>query len=205
MSNHSQIQIGLLALLITVSMVAAGFWISLQFTSDTQVATASKPTAITLLSTTRALPIFTLTDQDKQAFTQTDFKHHWSIVFMGFTNCGHVCPTAMAEIRMIHDGVSKPLRVIFVSVDPDRDSPEIIGQFVKSFDKSFIGITGAPAEIEKLAAAFSAPYFVDKSDGRYIVDHSATLFLVDPTASLAGIISQPLEIDTIIKELNLLL
>ena len=205
MSNHSQIQIGLWALLITVSMVAAGFWISLQFTPDTSVATASKPTAITLLSTTRALPKITMVDQHIQTFTQMDFKGHWSLVFMGFTNCGHVCPTAMAEIRIIHDGVNEPLRVVFISVDPERDTPEIIGQFVESFDESFIGITGTHIEIEKLAAALSAPYFVDNSDGRYIVDHSAALFLIDPTASLAGVITQPLEINTIIEELNLLL
>lgn len=205
MNKIFRMHTGLSAVLIAVIMVAAGAWLSLQVTSSTQVATVSEPFTITLLSPTRALPMLTLIDHDAQTFTQTDFKDHWSLVFMGFTNCGHVCPTAMAEIRMIHDGVNIPLRVVFVSVDPDRDSPEIIGQFVKSFDESFIGITGAPAEIEKLAATFSAPYFVDNSDGRYIVDHSAALFLVDPTASLAGIISQPLEIDTIIKELNLLL
>ncbi len=205
MNKKSRILTGLSALLIAVIMMAAGAWISQQVTSSTQVATAPESSTITLLSPTRALPILAMVDQDEQTFTQTAFKDHWSIVFMGFTNCGHVCPTAMAEIRMIHAGVSKPLQVVFVSVDPDRDSPEIIGQFVASFDESFIGITGTHDEIEKLAAALSAPYLVDNSGGRYIVDHSAALFLIDPTASLAGIISQPLEIDIIIEELNLLL
>ena len=205
MKNNSQIQTGLWVLLITVIMVAAGAWVSLQISSTTQVATVSESSAITLLSATRELPKFTMADQNTQTFTQKDFKGRWSLVFMGFTNCGHVCPTAMAEIRMIHDGVNEPLRVVFISVDPERDTPEIIGQFVESFDESFIGITGTHSEIEKLAAAFSAPYFVDNSDGRYIVDHSAALFLVDPTASLAGVITQPLEIDTIIEELNLFL
>jgi protein SCO1 len=205
MNKNSQKLTGLWVLLITVIMVATGAWISRQISSKTQVATVSESSAITLLSTTRALPKLKMVDQNTQTFTQMDFKGHWSLVFMGFTNCGHVCPTAMAEIRMIHDGVNEPLRVVFISVDPERDTPEIIGQFVESFDESFIGITGTHIEIEKLAAALSAPYFVDNSGGSYIVDHSAALFLVDPTASLAGVITQPLEIDTIIEELNLFL
>jgi len=144
-------------------------------------------------------------DQDARPFGRAEFAGHWSLVFMGFTNCGDVCPTTMAKIRMIYDGLDEPLNVVFVSVDPDRDTPEIIGKFVAAFNPDFIGITGAPEQISKLAAAFGASYSVHRSGGAYTVNHSSALFLVDPAASVTGVITQPLQINALIEALNRLL
>jgi len=192
----------LLAAAITIT---AGIWAGLQITTDAPTATAPESSVITLLSPGRKLPPLEMLDQDARPFGRADFEGHWSLVFMGFTNCGDVCPTTMAKLRMIYDGIDAPLSIVFVSVDPDRDTPGIIGKFVTAFNPDFIGITGAPGQIGKLAAAFGTSYSIHRSADSYTVNHSSALFLVDPSASVAGVISQPLQINALIDALNRLL
>jgi len=192
-------------LLLAVIIIAASGWAGLHFITGPQFATMPESSAITLLPSGRKLPALEMVNQDAQPFGRVDFAGHWSLVFMGFTNCGDVCPTTMAKVSMIYDGVDKPLSIVFVSVDPDRDTPEIIGKFVAAFNPDFIGITGAPEQIGKLATAFGTSYSVRRSDDSYTVNHLSALFLVDPSASVAGVITQPLKINTLIEELNRLL
>jgi len=94
---------------------------------------------------------------------------------------------------------------LFVSVDPGRDTPAVIAKYVHAFDESFRGATGAPEQIEKLANALGAPYFVDASGERYIVDHSSAIFLINPDAALAATMTAPHEVEPITIELQELL
>jgi protein SCO1/2 len=185
--------------------LAAGLWLSLQLASNTKDRPAQVATAITVLPQPRSLPAIDMVDHHGLPFSNADLQGRWSIVFMGFTNCGHVCPMTMAKLRIIHDGVEKPLRVVFLSVDPGRDSPEEIHRYISGFGDRFTGITGDAAVIDDLASALGAPFFVDDAEGTYTVDHASALFLIDPSASYAGVISQPLDIDAIVRELNGLL
>jgi len=185
--------------------VAAGTWFGLQNAAKREMANLPQISAVTVLPSGPALPEFQLFDHHGKPFGRANLENRWSLVFFGFTNCGHVCPMTMAEMGMIRDGVDKSLNVVFLSVDPGRDTPAIIHEYVRSFSEDFIGITGAPEEIDNFAKALGAPYFVTDDGDSYTVDHSSTLFLINPTASLAGVISQPLEIDAIIKDLRDLL
>ena len=97
------------------------------------------------------------------------------------------------------------VRNVFMSVDPGRDSPEKIHRYINGFGDRFTGITGDGAVIDDLASALGAPFFVDDAEGAYTVDHSSALFLIDPSASYAGVISQPLDIDAVVRALNGLL
>jgi protein SCO1/2 len=193
--------------LLTAAAVAltAGLWLSMQLASNTDRRGMQETSAITVLPQPRALPAVGMVDHHGRPFDTADLEGQWSLLFMGFTNCGHVCPTTMAKLRIIHDGVKKPLRVVFMSVDPGRDTPDRIHSYITGFGESFTGITGDTAEIDELAAALGVPYFVDDAEGSYTVDHSSALFLVDPSASYAGVISQPLEIDEIVAELDRLM
>jgi protein SCO1/2 len=182
--------------------VTAGVWFGLQNAAKREMSTMPQSSAVTVLPSGPALPEFRLIDHHGKAFGRANLENRWSLVFFGFTNCGHVCPMTMAEMRLIRDGVDESLNVVFLSVDPGRDTPQIIHEYVRSFGEDFVGITGDAEEIDKIARALGAPYFVNDSGDSYTVDHSATLFLIDPTASLAGIISQPLEIDAIVKDLG---
>jgi protein SCO1/2 len=182
--------------------LAAGLWLSLQLASNTKDRPAQVASAITVLPQPRSLPAIDMVDHHGRPFSNADLEGQWSLVFMGFTNCGHVCPMTMAKLRIIQDGVEKPLRVVFLSVDPGRDSPAKIHRYITGFGDSFTGITGDAAMIDNLASALGAPYFVDDAEGAYTVDHSSALFLINPSASYAGVISQPLDIDAIIMELD---
>jgi len=189
---------------------AAGVWLNTSLqeeTESTSVATTAGRTfeAITLIDKPRTLPDFTLTDQDSNSFAPGDFKGQWTLVFSGFTSCGHFCPMTMARIRVIYEQVDKPMRVVFLSVDPGRDTPEVIKNYVTGYNESFTGITGDKSEIDKLTKAIEAPYVVDTSGGKYTVDHASDLFLINPEGQYAGFISQPLDSSLISTELNSIL
>lgn len=185
--------------------LAAGLWLSLQLASQTDSQVAQDMMAITVLPEARTLPAIDLVDHHARPFGTENLEGQWSLLFMGFTNCGHVCPMTMAKLRVIHDGVEKPLNVVFLSVDPGRDTPDRIHAYITGFGEAFTGVTGEAAEVDKLASALGVPYFVDDTEGSYTVDHSSALFLIDPSASYAGVISQPLDIDAIVGQLNRLL
>jgi protein SCO1/2 len=191
--------------LISLVALVIGVWASLQINKEPAIQTRT----ITVLQSPRALPEFQMVDKEGDSAGRETFYGKWSLVFMGFTSCGHICPTKMAEMRMIQDQLQdtfdKPLNVVFVSVDPGRDTPEIIKQYVESFDQSFSGMTGSAKTIEAFSNALGAPYFVDPAPERYIVDHSSALFLIGPDASLAGTITPPLDINIIADDLNQLL
>ena len=179
----------LVALLVAVVALALGLVESLQLFApdppDTRV--------VTLLSPARPPQDFLLSDQDGQSMGREVFRDQWTLVFFGFTSCGHICPGKMAELRMIRDRVGPDLQVMFISVDPGRDTPAVIKQYVERFDPDFRGATGSATVLDQLTGAFGAPYFVDPKPGAYVVDHSTAFFLVAPDARLAGTITPPIE------------
>jgi protein SCO1/2 len=185
------LSVGLTALII-------GGWASLQLSKEPVIETR----AITVLQSPRVLPEFQMLDKNGESVGREVFSGNWSLVFMGFTSCGHICPTKMAEMRMIQTQLQAPLNIVFVSVDPGRDTPEVIKQYVESFDQSFSGMTGSAETIETFASALGAPYFVDPAPERYIVDHSSAFFLIGPDASLVGTITPPLDIAVIVADLK---
>ena len=147
---------------------------------------------------------FALEAQDGRLVSNKDFAGKPNLVFFGFTNCPDVCPTTLFEISEISRkmGPDKKISALFITVDPERDSSEVIKRYVGGFDANFIGITGQTAEITKLTTALEAPWFIDKTDGKYLVDHSSDLILISPRGTYAGFISQPLDIRVITSELN---
>lgn len=136
---------------------------------------------------------FNLVEQNNQAFSQESFKGKWNLLFMGFTNCPDVCPTAMTDMAHIYNGINanlqKNFRVIFLSVDPKRDTPEHLGEYLKFFHKEFVGITGEKAEIDKLVSTLGGIYTIGTEDENYYnVDHTARIFIVSPKGERYGII-----------------
>ena len=111
----------------------------------------------------------------------------------------------MGNIRLIFDQLNKPVEVLFVSVDPERDSIPEIKEYVRSYDQAFRGATGTVEELTKFTTAIEAPWYIDKSDGNYTVDHSSDLILINPAGAYAGFIQQPLNVDLIAAELNQIL
>ncbi|MCK9508218.1 MAG: SCO family protein [Pigmentiphaga sp.] len=130
-----------------------------------------------------------LTDHNGQARHLEDFKGKVPVVFFGFAQCPDVCPTTLAELVQVKEALgerAKDLQVVFVTVDPERDTPAVLKQYVTQFDPSFLALTGSPEEVSRVAQSFRVFYAkVPNQDGSsYTMDHSAGLYIFDKTGNI---------------------
>ena len=161
----------------------------------------------TLFEEPRPLPAFTLADQAGHPFGPEQLQGHWSFVFFGFVNCPDVCPTTLATLAKARQALEdlpagKRPAVAFVSVDPGRDSPALLGQYVAHFDPAFVGATGTREAIDDLTRALGVAVIIGpaSADGSYAVDHSAAVFLVDPRARVVALFGAPHEAGVIARD-----
>jgi protein SCO1 len=147
----------------------------------------------TALPQARSIPDFAFTDQHGNPFSREDLAGHWTLLFTGFTNCPDVCPTTLALMAELKRDVARDdLRFLFVSVDPERDTPEVIGQYLAHFDPGFTGATGTREEVERFTAGLGLAQVRNPGVGdAYTVDHSTAFVLIDPDARLAGYFQAP--------------
>jgi protein SCO1/2 len=126
---------------------------------------------------------FRLTDQDGRTVTEGDLKGHPFLVFFGFTHCPEICPTTLFEISQILRQLgpdAERVRALFITVDPERDTPAVLKDYLSSFDPHMLGLTGDPAAIASVAKAYRASYKkVPLAEGGYTMDHVATIYLMD--------------------------
>ena len=146
------------------------------------------------LQQSRPIRNFNLVDQDNKPFTKEDLLGKWTMITFGFTNCPDVCPTAMAsyrdELKLLEDTMSR-LQFVFVTVDPERDSPEVLKNYLSYFHPSIIGLSGKLASIKSFAAMFSV-HFQKQGDGEaYNMAHSPQFFLVNPKGEWTAMYSPP--------------
>lgn len=134
---------------------------------------------------------FELTDQTGSVRTNDDFSGRWMLVFFGFTNCPDICPTTLSEVAAVMDGLGRDadkVQPIFISIDPERDTPAALAEYVPLFHPSILGLTGTPEQIAKTSDTF--PIFIDRiedaaaPDG-YTMGHTSHLFLFDTQAGFA--------------------
>ncbi len=126
---------------------------------------------------------FRLIDQNGQVVTEQDMKGRPFLVFFGFTHCPDVCPTALFEVSQILRALGPDAdraRALFITVDPERDTPPVIKSYLSSFDPRLTGLTGDPAAVAAVAKAYRV--YVKKvplDDGGYTMDHTAIVYLMD--------------------------
>lgn len=149
----------------------------------------------TWLAEPRSPGDFTLTDQRGAPFTQASLAGEPSIVTFGFTHCPDVCPDTLAALaRASRAAGVPPVRVIFVTVDPQRDTPPVLGHYVRAFDPGFIALTGAPAAIRALAGRLGVAYErIALPGGDYTIDHTAAAFLLDARGHVDAIFTAPFD------------
>ena len=175
--------------LLAVVTLLLGYYAGNQFSRQ-----RLDPGSVTLLPESKPLPDFALVDYDGQPFTRDSFKGKWHLVFFGYTYCPDICPTTLTRYTQVSNRLqSSPdvlanTRVLFVSVDPQRDIPARLKEYVQYFNPEFLGATGDPEEIARLAKAFALFYQLHEPDanGNYLVDHSAAVAIVNPDAELVG-------------------
>lgn len=130
---------------------------------------------------------FTLQDADGRTVRLADFKGRCVMLFFGFTQCPDVCPTSLARAADVMQRLgpqASRLQVIFITVDPERDSPAVLREYPRAFHASFIGLHADPATTEATAKAFKVFYRKVPTGSRYTMDHTATSYVFDPTGRL---------------------
>ncbi len=155
----------------------------------------------TLFPQPRPLSPFQLTDDHNKPFTNDNLKGHWSLIFFGFTHCPMLCPTTLSTLNQTYQTLAQakqqPMpQVVFVSVDPERDTSAKIRHYLISFNKSFVGATGKKANIDALTQEFNVMYAKvmassDAEANEYSIDHSGTVLLVDPNGQLYAVFTTP--------------
>lgn len=165
---------------------------------------------IVLLPQSRSLPAIELTDQNGQPVQVDQLKGQWSLLFFGYTFCPDICPATLAQIRQLQGllpaEAKDKLRVVLVTVDPHRDTPEQLKKYLGFFDPAFIGLTGQEADLQKLASAVSIPYIpADTSQENYTVDHSGNLVIIGPDGTQRGFIRAPVNVAKLAAQLPSLL
>ena len=152
--------------------------------------------------------VYSLVDQRGNPVDQTMFKGHPSALFFGFTHCPEVCPTTLAEMSGWFEALGdegKDLQAYFVTVDPERDTPEIIGDYVSWVSDRITGVTGKPEEIDKIVKAWGVYAQKVPLDGGYTMDHTASVFLLDRQGQFQGTIAYREDSATALDKLRNLL
>ncbi len=188
-----------IVILLAIVALAAGLWLGLgYFERGLQRPPPPSMRSGALLGSPRPLQPFSLTADDGSSFTDAALRERWTFLAFGYTNCPDVCPTTMATFketdRLLQERGHPPAEFVFISVDPERDSPEQIGSYVRFFSPRFRGATGSHAALKALTDQLGVLYA--RVEGQqtalgYLVDHSASILVVDPQARLAMIFSPP--------------
>lgn len=132
---------------------------------------------------------FTLTAKGNQSISLHDYRGKLVLLYFGYTHCPDMCPTTLAEVKYALSQLgeqAKEVQMIMVSIDPERDTPDILAEYVQRFDPSFLGITGTPDEIKATASAFGIAYYKEAGSAAtgYLMAHSAQLLVIDRTGHL---------------------
>lgn len=154
---------------------------------------------------------FTLTDHTGRQVTEKDYAGRHTLVLFGFTYCPDVCPSGLQVMSAALDKLGKTaekITPIFISLDPERDTPQQLAQYVPSFHPRLVGLTGTPEEVDKAARAYRVFYRKvrdEKSTAAYTIDHSALIYLMGPDGSYVAHFSHTTSPDTLAERIKKLL
>jgi protein SCO1/2 len=188
---------------VAIVAIAGGMLLSRALLDRTGGPTLAKAT---LLEPARPLPPLSFVDQQGQPFGPERLRGHWNILFFGFTHCPDVCPTTLALLAQVEKQLTdlateqRP-QIVLMSVDPERDTPEQLAKYVKSFSPTFTGVTGSREAMHEFALKLGVPVAITQlQSGGYTVDHSAAIFIVDPNGSLRALSSTPHNVSIIASD-----
>lgn len=143
----------------------------------------------------RPISTFRLIDFDQGTFSVDQLKDRWSFIYFGYSTCGQVCTETLIELKRLilalsSQDNSQPIQVVFVTVDPDRDSASRLKTYLREFDSTFIGITGDINTLAFFAAELAAPFTLDAGESNAL-NHSNSIMLINPSAALQAVLAPP--------------
>ena len=155
----------------------------------------------------REVPAFSLVGGDGEPIDQGFLEGRWTLAFFGFTHCPDVCPITLQVMKGVVAELESrgidPMQVAFVSVDPERDTPERMGEYVAFFDEDFVGVTGEMGDVHALTSALGivASFTANENDPEsYTVDHTASMLLIDPSLRVRAKFNPPHEVESIVAD-----
>lgn len=174
-----------LFVVIAVITLAAGLGAKLWLDNTTE------PAYMQAYPQARALPDFNLLDHQGQAFTPAQLRGKWTLAFTGYTFCPDICPVTLSNLASVYpqiSGSAQPVQVLFISVDPARDSIERLHEYMQFFNPEFVAVTGEHKELFPLVRAMGMMYAIAEStdNPNYLVDHSASVVVINPQGQVIG-------------------
>ena len=188
--------------------LAAGIWLAL---ATLPMAPESKPASATILPAKIGLPAVSLVDQHGNAIDEQVFEGQWDLVFFGFTQCPDVCPMTLSVLsaarqHLLDAGQTPVPRIVLVSVDPERDTPDRMSAYMSNFGRDNLGVTGNLDQIRTLTDALGIFFEKRRNGGElYSVDHSAAVLLIDPDGRFRAIFGSPHKLENFVNDLPLLM
>ncbi|MFO7604603.1 MAG: SCO family protein [Gammaproteobacteria bacterium] len=187
----------LLLVVVALISISAGLWLSQSTSSSKRL---PPDLEATFLPKGKPLAEFHLSDHEQQPFDLARFHGKWSFLFFGYVNCPDVCPMGLQVMQSVWQQLPPPLReqsqMVFVSVDPQRDTPALLKSYVEYFHPEFLGVTGELGQIDILTRSIGILYGYDDPEPgstEYAVNHSAQIILIDPDARMRAVFSSPHE------------
>lgn len=196
-------------IIAAIIAMSAGIWLAQTNQSESGV----KPPVIqgAIYPQARQLNNINLIDDQNKSFGLANLQNQWSLVFVGYTHCPDICPMTMSVMNQVHDYMTqqelKPPQVLFLSVDPERDTIQLLQEYVDYFNPEFIGLSGSPEAIKLFSQQLNVVY--QKAPGLsgeikaddYLIDHSSSLLLLNPEGRLQSVLTAPQLPATIIESI----
>lgn len=158
------------------------------------------------LDSPKAVADFALVDQHGQSFDADSLRGHWSVLFLGFTHCPDICPTTLGLLASVQKQLPASDRqpeFVFVSADPERDTPARLGEYVGLFNPEWTALSGPLEQLDRLVESLSLAYVrVPVGGGDYTIDHSTALVLIDSEARMVGFYPAPLQPAELVADLE---
>lgn len=185
------------ALSLTAIIAGLAYWI---VKPETVTKEALASAGIVMMPAPRALPQVTLSTLDGNTFGPDFFAGKWTLVLFGYTFCPDICPTTLSELKQVYQALPEDarerMRVTMVSVDPNRDTPERLQQYVTFFDPSFTGMRGDLEAVQAASSTMGLPFVPGEAGkGYYTVVHSGNLALISPAGVQVGFVRGPLKVN----------
>jgi len=191
---------------VTIALIS-GFWFG-QVYFDKQQTAETAGNYVMLLESPRKLAIPALQQADGSRFDNASLAGKWSLLFFGYTHCPDVCPAtlntvAQAKQKLEQAGMQFP-QVVFISIDPQRDNVKLLGDYVRYFDKDFIGATGEEKLLQAISVQTYSNFLTEPSENanEYRVGHSLNLVLINPEAELVAVLSPPHTVESVLDLLQ---
>ncbi len=179
-----------MAILLALVIVGLGSFTAIQFQSTDELESQIELSNSFIYPAPKKLPPFQLMEQHGKPFSNTDLEDKWSLLFIGYTSCPDVCPTTMAKLSAAYPELLKSadIQIIFLSVDPQRDTQEKLLNYMDFFNPKFIALTGDHAQLFPLTRSLGFVYVMVGEGENYQIDHSASMALISPAGDRVAII-----------------